>query len=173
MFPNVQFCFCWFQACSYVRVLLTALLIYTSNITSVSFGSHNLVSKEILFYVGKIFLPPGGDVMIVSPGTDVEIAWTFDAPLEHVRLRWWRFFPNCDILATIFNDDSMEIRNNTFSGIEIKKPATLILKNVDYRYNGTYRFHLTTQPTNDRNQRKNETSDVAVLVAGKFLNLFL
>ena len=151
-------------------MLLNALRTYISNIISlVSFGSHNLFSKEILFYAGKIFLPPGGDVMIVSPGADVEIAWTFDVPLLHVKLRWWRFLSNYDTLATIFNEESMDIRNSTFSGIEIKKPATLILKNIDYRYNGTYRFHLTTQPTNDGNKRKEETSDVTVFVTGKFL----
>ena len=106
--------------------------------------------------------------MIVSPGTDVEIAWTFDAPLEHVR----KFFPNCDILATIFNDDSMDIRNNTFSGIEIKKPATLILKNVDYRYNGTYSFHLKTQPTNDRIKGRMRRLTLRFLWQASFLICF-
>ena len=45
-------------------------------------------------------------------------------------------------VATIFNDKS-DITNTTLNNVNITKPATLVLKNVNRDNNGTYRFSLT------------------------------
>ena len=47
-----------------------------------------------------------------------------------------------ELLATIYFDDEPVIHNSSLPEVAVEKPATLILKNVDLRYNGTYQFRL-------------------------------
>ena len=46
-------------------------------------------------------------------------------------------------LATIIVDRKPDITNTTLNNVNITKPATLVLKNVNRDNNGTYRFTVT------------------------------
>ncbi|CAB4014651.1 ---NA--- [Paramuricea clavata] len=91
----------------------------------------------------KMFIPPGGETMVVVKGSDVEIAWTFDNDISQVILRIWWFkktgASNFKRLAFIHVDDQdPTILNGTsLSRFEIVKPATLLLKKIDLDYTGT------------------------------------
>jgi hypothetical protein len=75
----------------------------------------------------------------------VNLQWDFDDDIETVLARTWRFFGDSGsrILALISVDAKPIIRDQSLK-FEIKKPATLILKNVNESYNGTYHFTLET-----------------------------
>ena len=62
-------------------------------------------------------------------------------------------------LARINDDDPPEILTKLYE-IDIEKPATLVLKNVNESYDGTYEFTLASPRTS--------TSEVVVVIAGKF-----
>ncbi|CAB3988512.1 B-cell receptor CD22 isoform X1 [Paramuricea clavata] len=101
--------------------------------------------------------------MVVVNGSDVIIAWTFDDPISTVFVRHWKFRTSNGTknLAYIFrNQNTTIVARSRLPGVEIIKPGMLVLKNVDFRYNGTYRFYLLT-PSGSF------TSDVTVFVAGK------
>lgn len=113
-------------------------------------------------YIGKIYLPSRGDTFVVAAGTaEVKIAWTFDDRIRSPFLRQWSFITTNVILAEIINDENVTKFNSSFPAeFEIEKPATLVLKNVDYRNNGTYEFWVLSDFLDD-------TSYVTVFVAGK------
>lgn len=108
--------------------------------------------------------------MIVRPGTDVEIAWTLNVNIAHVSYRIWsfgRFVTPLKIVWTELaalngNKKFFERQNMTaLPSFEIKRPASLILKNVNHLYNGRYSFNLGALPIR-------EFSKVTVFVVGKF-----
>ena len=74
-------------------------------------------------------------------------------------------YPSGYILARIYNDGQVMKNNKTVitEGFDIQKPSTLILKNVDDRYNGRYRFDVETY-------FKKYVSVVTVTVASKCHN---
>ena len=85
--------------------------------------------------------------MTVLPGSTLNITWTIKDKLSDVYFRVW-FFTSSDgsfvnePLARIFDNDDPEIYDSGLSGISIAQPATLLLKNVNQTYDGTYRFDL-------------------------------
>ena len=107
--------------------------------------------------------------MTVLPGSTVNIEWLFNDDVSQVVSRAWYFtssdgsFVN-ERFASIFLDGDPRIDNSGLSGISIVKPATLLLKNVNQTYNGTYRFDLSS-PGGGRSAR------VVVFIASKFLSL--
>ena len=79
--------------------------------------------------------------------------------------RIWRFTStdgsfNLKRLARIIDNDEPRIFESGLSGVTIVKPATLILKNVNQSFDGTYQFELTTP--------NGGISDVRVFIASKF-----
>ena len=86
--------------------------------------------------------------MTVLPGSTVNITWSFNDDVSQVFSRNWVFtssdgsFVN-KRLASINNDENPQIFNIGLSGVSIVKPATLLLKNVNQTYDGTYRFQLS------------------------------
>ena len=64
-------------------------------------------------------------------------------------------------LAVIIFDGQPQIDNTGLSGVSIVKPATLLLKNVNQTYNGTYRFDLSGRGGSG-------SSQVVVIIASKF-----
>ena len=58
------------------------------------------------------------------------------------------------------------VLNDTFSGISVVRPATLVLQNVTINHNGTYRISIRVFPPSDTNP---QTSDILVIVLGKKL----
>ncbi len=77
--------------------------------------------------------------------------------------RQWYFSSNDgkngESIAEIIGDDDPIIENSSLPGVVIIKPATLVLNNVDLRYNGTYQFSASRG-------RYSGVSDVVVFIAG-------
>ena len=103
--------------------------------------------------------------MTVLPGDNVTITWSFSDDVSQVSSRVW-FFTSSDgsfvgkRLARIIDDENPRISDIGLSGVSIVKPATLLLKNVNQTYDGTYRFDLSG-PVGGR-------SEVVVFIASKF-----
>ncbi len=129
--------------------------------------------NTFLCYKGKVHLPPGGDRLTFAPGTTAKIKWSFDASISKVRFRAWFFLTNNDrkrstkgsrffgyTLAFIDKDGDPEIYSK-LSGVEIEKPAALILNNVNTSYNGSYGF-LISAPG-----EPSDPSYVSIFIAGK------
>ena len=141
--------------------------------------------------LGKITSPPDGTRLTFLPGSTEKIQWTFDddISLRHrgrvdLSDRSW-YFTSSDgsqreRLATIYFDGEPGILNSSLPGVAIEKPATLVLKNIDLRNNGTYRFQLRiyfhffhrrysrrTERRKFRHRHINEENEVVVYVAGK------
>ena len=121
---------------------------------------------QVLCCLGQITSPRDGTNMTVLPGSTVNITWSFNDDVSQVLSRAWYFTSsnssiNWKLLAGIIDDGKPRIYNSGFSGVSIIKPATLILKNVNQTYDGTYRFVFSAVANFDR-------SDVVVFIAGKF-----
>ena len=85
--------------------------------------------------------------------------------------RVWQFTPrdaSSDkkrTLASITKNDRREKCNTTGLSFEIEKPSTLLLKNVNRSYSGTYEFSVLATSMND--------SRVEVFITGiRFINLY-
>ena len=94
----------------------------------------------------------------------MNITWLFDDDLTKVAFRAWYFTSsdgsfNGERLGQIISDGNLQPFPIGLSGVSIKKPATLLLKNVNQTYDGTYRFELSG-PVGGR-------SEVAVYIASK------
>lgn len=80
--------------------------------------------------------------------------WTFDDEISTVIGRIWTFSSSDGSLfgrriASISNNEDPVITPKSgLSGVSIEKPATLILKNVNKTYSGTYRFALLGASSN-------------------------
>jgi hypothetical protein len=116
--------------------------------------------------LGQITSPLDGTNFTFLPGSTAKIQWKFDNNINTVQSRIW-YFTGSDgsksvVIARIFLDRvPEEIPNNTLPGVTIEKPATLVLNNVDKRYNGKYRFHLLAIGVGGDFR-------VVVFIAGKF-----
>ena len=112
--------------------------------------------------IGKVvYAPPNS--LVVKPGSTVNLQWSFDDKIETVATRTWNFVPisGSSILALIVRDNDPDIFNQSLT-FEIKKPATLILKNVTEIYNGKYQFSLKLP------SKAYPVSEVMVVIASKF-----
>lgn len=102
--------------------------------------------------------------MIFSNGSTGKIEWSLSArTVANVRYRSWSFTSSdgdkTELLADVFGDGNVKIVTKLYE-IDVDKPATLILKNVNESYNGTYQIGVITTAA--------ETSTVVVYIAGKF-----
>ena len=80
-----------------------------------------------------------------------------------MNLRQWLFVGASgkrEILGQIISLGIIDNRSSSLPWVEIQKPATLKLNNVDLSYNGTYIFALTTVGATE--------SHVALIIAGKY-----
>ena len=96
----------------------------------------------------------------------MNIKWSFNDDVSQVLSRVWSFtssdgsFVNKRLAVIIF-DGQPQIEDSGLSGVSIVKPATLLLKNVNQTYNGTYRFDLSGRDGSG-------SSQVVVIIASKF-----
>ena len=96
------------------------------------------------------------------------IAWKIDVNISDVRIRQWTFLPKGNTFADIvFDLDVNKYHQNSPGPFTIKRPSTLILKNVNIQYNGTYRFRITAA------NGLTTPSDVTMFVAGKWLLIII
>ena len=115
--------------------------------------------------LGQIISPPNGAKLTFLNGSTENITWLFNDDVSTVRDRAW-YFTSSDgsfdakLLASIFRDQEPQIEKSGLSGVTIVKPATLIFKNVNQTYNGTYLFTLSS-PVGG-------SSHVFVFIASKF-----
>ena len=116
-----------------------------------------------IFLVGQVTVTSEKDNYAVPTGEDLEITWKVNGiETQNLDSRRWFLDPSKDILATITNDAPVNKNNKTIlaEGFDIRKPSTLILKNVDDRYNGGYKFRV-------EEDFKQYESVVTVLVTSK------
>ena len=116
-----------------------------------------------MFFVGQITVTPEKDKYVVPTGEDLEITWKVNGiEIRDLDSRRWLLDPSNDILAVITNDGLVNKNNLTIltEGFDIRKPSTLILKNLDDRNNGGYKFRV-------EEDFKQYESVVTVLVTSK------
>ena len=97
-------------------------------------------------------------------GSNANITWSFNDDISTLVTRIWYFTSsdgsfNAERLARISDNEEPRIYESGLSWVTIVKPATLVLKNVNQTYNGTYRFSLTAHTNGD--------SSVVVFIASK------
>jgi hypothetical protein len=126
--------------------------------------------KNLIFLccLGKITSPPDGTELTFLEGSSDSITWIFDDDIsKDVILRTWSFTSSAGsgtrVLALLSFDTQLFKRNGILPAFDIKKPATLILNNVNQSYNGTYRLALKIDGVGD-----DFISDVTVFIASKF-----
>ena len=97
-------------------------------------------------FLGKICLPPGGPNLTFISGSTAKIKWSFDVNISHVNGRIWYFEGSGRKMeiATIIKDQDSIIRPSPLFWVSIEKPATLVLKNVNQSFTGTYTFGIYT-----------------------------
>jgi hypothetical protein len=121
--------------------------------------------------LGKITSPPDGTRLTFLPGSTAKIQWTFDDDISSLEYRTW-FFTSSDgskpeRLAAIYSNREPQIVNSSLPGVAIEKPATLVLKNIDLKNNGTYRFEIRHFFDRFFFGRDFAPNEVVVFVAGK------
>ena len=121
---------------------------------------HRLTIK---LFLGKIIPPSDGTSLTFTAGSTEKIVWSFTDDITTFSTRTWIFTPSNGQsrvgLAKIDGDGDVQIFTTLFE-VAVEKPATLVLKNVNLTYNGTYHFSLIPDAS---------PSEVVVYIAGKFL----
>ena len=115
-------------------------------------------------YIGKVFPPSDGTNLVFARGSTERIVWSYDDEIETLSRRIWSFKSSDgkldERLAFIDGNGGVNILTSSFK-VGVEKPATLVLRNVNETYDGTYRFDLS--PSNGVGE-----SEVVVSIAGKF-----
>ena len=112
--------------------------------------SCSLLLKKVFSFLllAEIVLPPFGNLTYVAKGSNVNLPWTYDFGAKIILQRVWAFSKtgkssDLKTVASIIVDGKPDITNTTLNNVNITKPATLVLKNVNLDNNGTYRFTVT------------------------------
>jgi hypothetical protein len=103
----------------------------------------------------------------------VTITWKLDVGVPSIDFRSWTFLPKGTFAHIAADGEVVNTTQYSPGPFTITKPSTLILKNVNIQYNGTYAFVVVSGV-------KHTSSPVHVFVAGKchlynilyLLNLF-
>jgi hypothetical protein len=105
-------------------------------------------------------------MIVALPGSTARLKWTFIGDPSQVFYSKWYFTrrggSNIEVIADKFSGGTPTIANSSLPGVDIEDAATVVLKKVDKRYNGKYRFTMLSF---------NATRDSAVVdffIAGKF-----
>ena len=108
-----------------------------------------------------------GDRVVLPPEGLAKVQWQFNVKdIKKVTSRYW-YFTSSDgtfddeFLAQIDGDGTPVIKSKRLAGLKIEKPATLVLKNVNQSYNGSYVFHIVAGSGGS-------VSKVTVIIAGMF-----
>ena len=138
--------------------------------------THSYLTSVRLFKLlktrGKFFCcigqvcPPSNENITVISGSTARLKWVIKWNPSEASLAWYftrrRVGSKEERIASKFrNRDAVIDNSSSLPGVAIETPATLILKNVDERYNGKYRFsaHVTAAIANGQ---------VDLFIAGKF-----
>ena len=104
--------------------------------------------------------------MTISSGSTARILWTFDDNIQSFTRQFWSFTPRngtSTVLANITGNGPVVPLTSLYH-FEVRKPATLILKNVNETYNGAHKFTLV--PSAGLGE-----DEVTVFIAGKLCYL--
>ena len=119
-------------------------------------------------FIGKVSAPSAGTSLVFARGSTERITWSFDDVIDPTTRRIWYVISRdarpLVSLALIDGDGPVRILTTLFD-VEVEKPATLVLRNVNLTYNGTYKFDLL--PSSGVS-----SSEVVVYIAGKLLCKF-
>ena len=131
-------------------IFIKKLLQFILNFITFLFPCHVHFYKKLFYFLllAEIVLPPFGNRIYIANGSNVNLPWTYDFGAKIIVQRVWAFSKNgssSDLknLVTIIVDGKPDITNTTLNNVNIRKPATLVLKNVNLDNNGTYRFTVT------------------------------
>ncbi|CAB3980051.1 Hypothetical predicted protein [Paramuricea clavata] len=113
---------------------------------------------------GQVYPPSNQSTIVVLPGATERLKWSFVGDPAQASLAWYftrRGGSEAEKLAVKFRTNAPIITKSSLPRLAIETPATLVLKNVDARYNGKYR--LSVQQTGG-----GVDAEVDVFIAGKF-----
>ena len=124
-----------------------------------------LKTRGIFFCcIGQVCRPSNENITVIS-GSTARLKWVIKWNPSEASLAWYftrrRVGSKEEEIAVKFRNNPAIISNSSLPGVKIEPPTTLILKNVDERYNGRYRFsvHVTGASGN---------AEVDLFIAGKF-----
>ena len=105
--------------------------------------------------------------MTFIPGSTEKITWSFIDDIKTSTTRTWTFTPSDGRpqvnLALIVGDGDVLPLISSYE-LAVEKPATLVLKNVNLTYDGTYGFSLSPGGS---------SSEVVVYIAGKCFIIYI
>jgi hypothetical protein len=119
----------------------------------------------IFNFIGVVIPPPGGNEKYFAPGSNVTLQWTY-SDASNVRYWFWYFTSSAsgskeELIAEIDSSKNLTmVKSSSLHAVRIERPATLVLENVDLKYDGTYRFSLGATGGGE--------SKVIVFITGKF-----
>ena len=115
------------------------------------------------FFIGQLKISVEKETFVVLPGEYLQIKWKISGiNISNLLLRQWLIVPQNFLVAQIVYDGRLEIGTDQIaSKVDVIRPSTLVLKNIDRRFNGRYKF-LISDGTNQAE------SYVSVFVAGKY-----
>ena len=98
--------------------------------------------------LGAVFSASNKTNVTFISGNTGKIVWSFTDEIKSFSYQIWTFTPSDGQpqvgLARINGDGNVEILTTSYE-VAVEKPATLVLKNVNLTYDGTYRFSLSPQ----------------------------
>ena len=103
-------------------------------------------------------------MIVVQPGSTPRLEWTFKGDSSRAVLSWYftrRGSSNEEDLATKVHTGDAIRHNSSLPDITIENTATMVLKNVDERYNGKYRLSVTVA-------RFGGNAEVDLFIEGEF-----
>ena len=113
--------------------------------------------------LGAVFPPSNRTNLTFIPGSTEKLEWSLTDDITNFTTRTWTFIPSKRRLrvnvARIIGDGDVQLFTDSYE-VAVEKPATLVLKNVDLTYDGTWEFSLSPGAS---------PSEVVVYIAGKFL----
>jgi hypothetical protein len=105
-------------------------------------------------------------MIVALPDSTERIKWTFIGDPSRVLYLAWYFTrrggSNTELIADKFRSGAPTIENSSLPGVDIEDAATVVLKKVDKRYNGKYRFTMLSF------NAKRDSAAVDFFIAGKF-----
>ena len=119
------------------------------------------------YFSANINHPSFGNTTCVSKGQQVTLSWKFSYNISNISFRIWSFRKNStSFLQQLYyitgDGDPISVGAHSSTNIEVRKPATLVIKNPNIDHNGTYQFDMILA-VND----KPKPSNVLVIIKGK------
>ena len=89
--------------------------------------------------------------MVLLSGSTAKIEWSLGRSTGNVFFRAWSFISNSgkksEVLAQISGENGDVVIDTKLYEVDVIRPATLVLKNVNESYDGTYVFTAITAGT--------------------------